>query len=149
MSITIREPRDRDFFAWLALYEGYAEFYAEPLTEERALTTWSWLTDPQHEENGLIALDEEERLVGLVNYRSFARPLEGDRGLWIDDLFVAPEARRRGVGSALIDAVKERAAKGGYSVVQWITAAGNDEARRLYDSVASATEWVTYELALS
>lgn len=149
MSITIRTPEDRDFFAWLALYEGYAIFYDEPLTEETVLTTWSWLTDPEHEEQAFIAVTDGGDVIGLVHYRSFARPLEGDRALFIDDLYVDGSTRNEGVGTALIDAVRETGRKGGYAVVQWITAADNENARKLYDSLATATEWVTYELALA
>jgi hypothetical protein len=32
-------------------------------------------------------------------------------------------------------------------VVRWITDVNNARARRLYDSVAAATPWVTYDLS--
>lgn len=31
------------------------------------------------------------------------------------------------------------------TVVRWVTAEDNDVARRLYDRVATATAWVTYD----
>jgi GNAT superfamily N-acetyltransferase len=147
MSITVRTPTDGDFFSWLALYEGYAAFYDVPLTDDRALLLWSWLTDASNEESALIAVDDGE-LVGLVHFREFVRPLEADRGMFIDDLFVADSARNAGTGKALIDAVSDRARDKGLGVVQWITAPDNETAQQLYDKVGKRTPWVTYELDL-
>jgi ribosomal protein S18 acetylase RimI-like enzyme len=148
MSITTRPLAEGDFFAWLGLYEGYASFYETTLTDEKAVLIWSWLIDPKHEENGLLALDDDGTLVGLVHYREFPRPLEGDHGLYIDDLFVTDAARDHGAGTALIEAVRTIAEERKYGVVQWITADDNDTAKKLYDEVGTRTPWVTYEIAL-
>jgi GNAT superfamily N-acetyltransferase len=148
MSITIRTPTDGDFFSWLGLYEGYAEFYETVLTDEKALILWSWLSDPAHEENALVAVDDDGALVGLAHYREFSRPLESDRGLFIDDLYVTADARNKGVGTQLIEAVKALASEKKFGVVQWITAPDNETAQKVYDQVATRTPWVTYELEL-
>ncbi|MEO7017420.1 MAG: GNAT family N-acetyltransferase [Leifsonia sp.] len=147
MSIEVRPVVDGDFFAWLDLYEKYAEFYQTQLTDQKALLLWSWLTAADHEEDGLVAVDGD-RLVGLAHMREFARPLEGDRGLFLDDLYVLEEERGKGVAHALIDAVRQRAIDRGLGVVQWITAHDNDQAKGVYDSVANRTAWVTYEIDL-
>lgn len=148
MSVRIRSIADGDFFNWLDLYAGYGEFYETPLTDQRALLVWSWLIDRDHELNGIVAVDEsnDNRLVGLAHFREFARPLEGDRGLYLDDLFVEPDMRGRGVGQALIAHLKQIAKERRLGVVSWVTAADNDTAMKLYDSVAKRTQWVTYEL---
>jgi ribosomal protein S18 acetylase RimI-like enzyme len=148
MAIEIRPVRDGDFFAWLDVYAKYAEFYDTELTDQKALLLWSWLTAPEHEENGYIAVDGD-RIVGLAHVREFARPLEGDRGLFLDDLFVAEDARGRGVGRALLEHTRDLARQRGLGVVQWITAHDNAEAQRIYDSVAERTQWVTYEIPLA
>jgi ribosomal protein S18 acetylase RimI-like enzyme len=148
MSVTIRPVTESDFFNWLELYAGYASFYDTNLTDEKALLLWSWLIDAGHEDTGIVAVAEDETLVGLAHFREFARPLETDRGLYLDDLFVAEAARGNGTGKALIDAVKEEAVKRDLGVVQWITATDNEPAQHLYDEVGTRTEWVTYEIAL-
>lgn len=148
MSITIRTLADRDFFSWLGLYEGYAEVRNTQLTDERALRVWTWLTNPNHEENGLVAVDDDGALVGLVHYREFARPLENDRGIFIDDLFVSAHSREQGVGTALINAVRDVAAARGIHVVTWMLTSDNEAAERLYESVGTRTPWATYELSV-
>ena len=148
MTIEVRPVRDGDFFAWLDLYTKYAEFYETELTDQRALLLWSWLTAPEHEESGYVAVDGE-RIVGLAHVREFARPLEGDRGLFLDDLFVAEDERGAGVGRSLIEHVRSLAQERGLGVVQWITAQDNAAAQRVYDAVAARTSWVTYEIDLA
>jgi GNAT superfamily N-acetyltransferase len=148
MSIEVRPVKDGDFFAWLDVYAQYAEFYDTQLTDQKALVLWSWLTAPEHEEEGYVAVDGD-RIVGLAHVREFARPLEGDRGLFVDDLFVAEDERGKGVGSALLQKARSIAEERGLGVVQWITAHDNQTAQQLYDTLAQRTSWVTYEIDLT
>jgi GNAT superfamily N-acetyltransferase len=146
MSATVRQVEGNEFFTWLDLYAGYGEFYEEPLTDEKALLVWSWLTDSSHELEAYFALNDEEEPIGLAHVREFARPLDGTRGLYLDDLFVSPDARGEGAATALLHALRDRAREQGLSVVRWITAKDNETARRVYDRVAEKTKWVTYDL---
>lgn len=148
MSIEVRPVTDSDFFPWLEVYAKYAEFYATELTDEKALVLWSWLTSPEHEETGYLAIDGD-RIVGLVHVREFARPLEGDRGLYLDDLYVLESERGKGIGHRLVQTVRSLAEERGLGVMQWITAHDNTEAQRVYDTIASRTAWVTYEIDLA
>ncbi|MBU3994945.1 MAG: GNAT family N-acetyltransferase [Actinobacteria bacterium] len=109
-------------------------------------TVWEWLMDPHHETRGLVA-EAGGEIVGLANFRSFARPIVGARGLFLDDLFTAPAARGQGVGSALLVRLAEIARDEQGTVVRWITAGDNQTARSLYDRVARQTPWVTYDLS--
>ena len=101
----------------------------------------------QHGLTGLVAAGRTGALLGLANVRTFARPSTGSVGLYLDDLFTGPAARRAGVGTALLRAVADLAAQRGASVVRWITAADNAHARALYDELATRTPWVTYDMA--
>lgn len=137
------EPADRT--AWDALYAGYADFYGVPQTAEMRARVWGWIFDPDHEVSGIVA-DVDGTLVGFAHIRAFARPLAAATGLFLDDLFVAPEARGSGAAPALLSEVKSIAAREGHVVVRWITADDNHRARTLYDRHAKATHWVTYDM---
>ena len=130
---------------WDRLYAGYAEFYRATQTPEMRATVWGWIMDPAHEVNALVAEDASGRAVGLAHYRAFARPLSASTGCFLDDLFVAPEARGMRVGEALIEALAALAQERGWSVVRWITADSNYRARTAYDRVATRTMWITYD----
>ncbi|PVA05765.1 GNAT family N-acetyltransferase [Thalassorhabdomicrobium marinisediminis] len=145
MSLTVRPIKPADRAAWDGLYAAYAAFYGVEQTADMRDRVFGWLTENAHEVCGLCAL-EGDRLVGIAHYRVFARPLSAATGLFLDDLFVAPEARGSGAAGALIDAVRAVARDGGHGVVRWITAADNARARGLYDKIATQTGWVTYDL---
>jgi GNAT superfamily N-acetyltransferase len=144
---TIRRIVTGDRAAWGKLYAGYAEFYGVDQTEEMRDRVWSWLHIPSHELEGFVAV-HDGRLVGLAHVRAFARPLSASIGGYIDDLFVVPEARGRGVAEALIGAVAEDGRRRGWTLLRWITAEDNARARKVYDRVGRATRWITYDVAL-
>jgi ribosomal protein S18 acetylase RimI-like enzyme len=146
MTADVRRVEDNEFFTWLDLYVGYGEFYETPITDEKALLVWSWITDPASGVEAYFAVDEEGTPVGIAHVREFARPLDGSKGLYLDDLFVVPDARGAGAGTALLEELRTVAKDRGLSVVRWITAKDNQEARKLYDRVAEKTKWVTYDL---
>lgn len=145
-AVEIREVTFDDHAAWRRLYRGYRDFYNVAHSDEAIDTVWAWLHDPTHETRGLVALVDGEPQA-LAHFRSFARPLAASRGIYLDDLFTAPEARGTGAGAALLEKLSEIARDEGATVVRWITAADNDTARSLYDRVSQQTPWVTYDLA--
>jgi GNAT superfamily N-acetyltransferase len=65
--------------------------------------------------------------VGLAHFRPFARPLSASAGGFLDDLFVAPEARGSGAAETLIRAVADADHKQGWTVIRWIMAEDNDK----------------------
>ena len=133
---------------WDRLYAGYAEFYRVAQTPAMRDTVWSWLRDPAHGSNGLVAEDAAGRAVGLAHYRAFARPLSATTGGYLDDLFVDPPMRGTRVADALIEALAELGRAKGWSVIRWITAEDNHRARAVYDRVAKLTPWRTYDIPL-
>lgn len=145
MDVLVRPISADDRDRWAVLFEAYREFYELAADSNVVDRVWSWIVDPTHEVNAQVAVHGDE-LVGIAHYRSFARPSAGTTGLYLDDLFTAPEARGRGVGRALISSLSELAAAEGHSVLRWITAESNATARALYDRVATQTEWVTYDV---
>ena len=143
--VAIREVLAKDFPSWSRLYRAYRTFYNEPDDDARVATTWSFLLDPHNECKGLVAVVDDE-LVGLAVFREHTQPLETTPALHLDDLFVEPGARGRGVGERIIRELESIARERGCSVVRWVTADDNTAARRVYDRIARATQWVTYEL---
>ncbi|HEV7455473.1 MAG TPA: GNAT family N-acetyltransferase [Roseococcus sp.] len=132
---------------WERLYAGYAEFYKATQTPEMRATVWSWIRDPAHEVNAVVAEDEAGRAVGLAHYRAFARPLSASTGCFLDDLFVDPSQRGRRVADALLEHLRALAQKNGWSTVRWITADDNYRGRGVYDRLAKRTWWITYDMA--
>ena len=148
MPITIRPVEQKDRSQWDALYQGYADFYKVTQTEEMRNKVWAWLFDETHETEGLVAVDDSSKLIGLTHFRPFARPLSVTTGGFLDDLFVTPSLRGSGAARLLIEAVAKLGKERGWSVIRWITAEDNYRARSLYDKVAEKTKWATYDIKL-
>lgn len=139
------EPEDRE--AWAELFRGYRTFYEIEGRAEVVDRVWGWLQDPGHEVDAIVAV-LDGRVVGFAHHRSYSRPSEGETGLFLDDLFTAPDVRGRGVARALIERLTEIARARGAAKVRWMTAPDNHTAQRLYDDVAARTDWLTYDLIL-
>lgn len=145
MRLQIRRVVDTDEARWSNLYSGYRAFYKLEDDQRAVRTTWEWVSNAEHGFIGLVAT-LDDTVVGLANLRRFARPATATIGLYLDDLFTAPEARGIGVATALLRDAAALAAGEGANVVRWITATDNTAARSVYDKVATATPWVTYDM---
>lgn len=146
MNIALTRPQASHRAKWEALYAAYAEFYRVQQSAAMRETVWGWINDPRHEVECLLALDAAGEPVGFAHFRAFARPLAAATGGFLDDLFVEEAARGSGAARALLLALKDIAKERGWNVVRWITADDNYRARGLYDSVATRTQWLTYDL---
>lgn len=63
----------------------------------------------------------------------------------MNDLFVVPQARGRGVGRALIEHCCHYAGEHGFASLSWQTAQSNTVAQRLYDSIdTTQSAWYRY-----
>lgn len=62
----------------------------------------------------------------------------------MQDLYADAEARGRGVGRALIEAVYAEADRHNAAQTYWLTDESNAIARQLYDRVAKATSFIKY-----
>lgn len=146
MTVRALDPADRE--AWERLYAGYAAFYGVAQTPGMRATVWSWIFDPAHGTEALVACGVSGEVIGLAHFRPFARPLSATTGGFLDDLFVDPAARGSGAAEALLDALADVGRARGWSVIRWITAEDNYRARGLYDRKAVKTHWLTYDIKL-
>ena len=142
MPVVVRPLAPPDRERWADLYRGYCAFYDVAVPDLDHL--WRRITELGDLECYVAELDGE--VVGLAHVRAFARPLEGDWGGFLDDLFVDPDRRGSGAGEALLEHLRDLARQRDWGVVTWITGADNAGARRLYDRLAEAQPWVTYDL---
>jgi GNAT superfamily N-acetyltransferase len=142
--IRIREIRHDDEAAWRRLWREYLDFYGTELPEAVYATSFARLVDPEvRDYNGLLAV-EGEAPVGLVHYIFHRHGWQIEDACYLQDLYVAPEARGSGAGRALIEAVYAAADTAGRPNVYWLTQEFNATARRLYDQLATVTPFIKY-----
>jgi GNAT superfamily N-acetyltransferase len=143
---TVRPPDAADAERWRHLYAQFAEHYTVPVDSQHQDLVWSWLMDPHHPLECLLAVDEDGIAQGLAHFRPFTRPLMGGMGCFLDDLLVDKAARRSGAADALLNALRTQATVDGWMVVRWITADDNYRAKKVYDFYGTRTMWVTYDM---
>jgi ribosomal protein S18 acetylase RimI-like enzyme len=141
----IRAVKEADRDAWDRLYRGYAAYYKVETNSTKLDTLFSWLCDPQHVCEGLVAV-ESGQIIGLAHFRAMPSPLRGADVGFLDDLFVDPAQRGSGAARTLIHAVDDIARQREWDVVRWITRDDNYRARGLYDKLSTRSNWVVYEM---
>lgn len=138
-----------DHSDWLALWNGYLTFYETTLEETVTETTFTRITSKSTVINGAIARDDTGRALGIVHWLTHAGTWTRSTLCYLEDLFIAPDARNRGVGRALIEHVREWASLNGSEKVYWVTSESNSTARALYNRVADFTGMVQYQIELA
>lgn len=87
----------------------------------------------QHHEGGVLVARDGEELVGFatVSPERGALVVDIDRAL-LSNLYVVPDRRGEGIGTALLEAVEERCLDWGVEAVVLEVLAANEDARRFY-----------------
>lgn len=143
----IRAVEAGDRAAWTQLWKAYLAFYETALPEEVYASTWSRLLDPSEPTWGALALQDGEP-VGLVHWIYHRTNWTIADTCYLQDLFVTPQGRGRGIGGALIDHVSAHATARGSSRVYWLTHESNAAARALYDKVSQRSGFIQYRRTL-
>lgn len=140
----IRPVEITDHDAWMPLWKGYQTFYKVVISDEVSRATWARLLDPTEPMHAALALDQAGRAVGMVHWILHRSTWTIGDYCYLQDLFVASEARSRGVGRNLIEHVYSKARIAGCSRVYWLTHETNRDAMVVYDRVADRSGFVQY-----
>lgn len=144
----IAAATEEDLPDLLPLMRDYCDFYGvEPADEDLLAMSRVLLADPEREGIQLIARDDDGDAVGFATIFWSWSTLRAARIGVMNDLFVTPEGRGRGVAEALIAACLDRCRENGAAVLSWQTARDNRRAQSVYERVgARRAEWVDYSL---
>ena len=145
MTVTIGTLTEREFFAWYPLFVEYAASAGLQITDEQVMRVWTALQAPGA--HAAVAHDETGAVVGFVHAVPFERLLQGDEGLLIEDLFVAPASRNRGVATALVEHLRSAAESSQRAQLRWAVQGDDVAAKALQEKFADAAGgWVLQTL---
>ena len=133
---------------WEQLWRCFQSFHRFTVSDEAIEVTWERFHDPA-EPMFVLGAYVDGQMAGIAQY-VFHRSCStiGDF-CFLHNLFVADEARGKGIGRALIEAVYAAAARHGASRVLWNVLESNTAARSLYDKVAERSGFIQYRKALN
>ena len=148
MTLTIRAIEERDKVQWLKLWAGYLEFYKSTILPEQTELTWRRLINNELKMFGFVA-ESEEGVIGFTHCLFRPSTWTETDYCYLEDLFVDPNIRGKGVGRALKNKVFELAKDKNSKRVYWTTQEFNQTARVLYDSITPVSEFVQYRLPIN
>jgi GNAT superfamily N-acetyltransferase len=133
------------YSVWLPLWQAYQTFYKTTLAESVNALTWQRLSDStKHDMYGFAALIDDQ-VVGIVHMVEHESCWTEQPYAYLQDLYVIPTARGKGIARGLIEYVREYCASR-CDRVYWLTHETNERARALYDQVATQTGFIQYRL---
>ncbi|SDB91799.1 GNAT family N-acetyltransferase [Paraburkholderia lycopersici] len=135
-------PADRD--AWFRLWAAYNAFYEASVAPQVSERTWQRMLDENAPLFGRVA-EVEGRVVGFCLCVLHEGTWVETPICYLEDLFVDPAYRGRGIGRRLIEDLIALARSRGWSRLYWHTRESNP-ARKLYDEFATADDFVRYRL---
>ena len=119
-------------------------FYKEELPAAQTELTWSRFFDADFNLHGFVV--EVDGVVAGFAHCSFTNSTWLEKpDLYLEDLFVSPDFRRQGLGEFLIQNCAEVAKASGSRRLYWQTQRSNESAQKLYNKVASLSEYIIFE----
>jgi ribosomal protein S18 acetylase RimI-like enzyme len=147
VSINLRQIQLGDKSAWQELYFAYLEFYETSPSDVNSELLWGRLTNSEPQIQALVA-EANGVVIGIAHFHYQLSTWSETSHCYLEDLYVAEDARENGVAKALIQQVQELAIKQGCTELFWITKESNSIARKLYDQVANLSDFIRYEKKL-
>jgi GNAT superfamily N-acetyltransferase len=98
--------------------------------------------------HGLV-IEDGGAICGFTHYSFQTSTWSPNGHCYLEDLFVDPNIRGKGLGRALIDAVYDIAVKSGCSRLYWNTDSTNETARKLYDTYTQESGKIQYRIQIS
>jgi GNAT superfamily N-acetyltransferase len=149
MSHEIRSAAPQDVAAITAMIHELAAFEnaADQCTVVETQISAALFGDIPTAHGHVAEVDGEIAAMALwfVNFSTW----DGVAGVYLEDLFVRPGFRRRGLARGLLAALAKECVEAGYTRLSWAVLNWNVDAIALYDGVGAEPqrEWTTYRLS--
>jgi GNAT superfamily N-acetyltransferase len=145
----IRRVRPGDETELTAMIHELAEF--ERAADECTVTEIQLreaLFGDQPTVNGHIAEVDGTPAAAALWFRNFST-WDGVAGVYLEDLYVRPQFRRRGLARKMLAALARECVAGGYTRLSWAVLDWNVNAIALYDTVGGKpqNDWITYRVS--
>ena len=148
--MTIREATPDDVPAILGLVRDLATYEKEPdavkATEEHFTTALFPATGTPTTFAHVAEVDGE--VVGMAVWYLTFSTWTGVNGIWLEDLFVQPEHRGRGLGRELLATLARTCIERGYQRLEWWVLDWNEPSIGFYKSLSAVPqdEWTVFRM---
>jgi GNAT superfamily N-acetyltransferase len=142
--VIITALQDTDYAQWLPLWHANME---HSVSDEVTTETWRRICDPEFPIGGLAArLNQDDPLCGICHF--ILHPTTGNIKpvCYMQDLYIDPAARRKGVAKALVNQLALIGKTEGWARIYWLAEAGNEAAQQLYKSLGLKLDFTLHVL---
>ena len=144
MSFHIRPARPPDGPSIVRLVRGLAEFEKLSGPDEAAAARLVEDAFGARRRFDVLVAEVDDRVQAYALFFEGYSTFRAAPTLWLEDLFVDPAFRGRGIGGALMHAVAEVAVARGCARFEWSVLDWNEGAQRFYESLGATLlgEWL-------
>lgn len=142
----IEAVSDKNLVEVLPLVRQYQEFYEiADISDDRNRIFLAQFSESGNTGCQFLYRNDDGTAVGFATvYFTFVSSIPARVGV-MNDLFVLPEHRGKGIGKRLINRCLQFVLSKGAARLQWLTAENNEQAQRLYDSLDTRkSTWKVY-----
>lgn len=128
----IRSFKKSDYAQWLPLWQDNC---LHQISDEITANTWKQLTTPNDSVHSLGIFDEQNALKGFLHY--ILHPITGalEPACYMQDLYVAPPARRMGNAKRLLWELHDMGKTQKWSRIYWFADNNNLASQNLYKTL--------------
>lgn len=143
-NLEIRPLALGDYSQWRGLWDANNQGCGK---DDVTAETWRRLMSEADPVHGLAAC-VEDRMAGLLHY--VLHPVTGHIApvCYMQDVFVAPDFRRRGIARALVETLAETGKDAGWARIYWLAENDNVAAQALYRTLGVRLNFSLYILPL-
>ena len=145
MTVTVRDARPEDEARWRELWADYLAFYEVTVDDDITDATWRRVFDPASAISMRVA-EVDGKVMGFALFLTHEGTWIRGKDCYLEDLFVDPQARGKGVGRALMDNLVSLSKENGWSRLYWHTSEENKTAQALYDSYVKSDGHIRYRI---
>jgi ribosomal protein S18 acetylase RimI-like enzyme len=137
MNLKIKKAGEKDIPAILGLlrefaeYENLLEFFE--VNEERLRAA---LFDETAVAEAIVAVADDKTVGYAIFYPNFAT-FRGQRGIYLEDIYIQPEHRRGGTGKAMLTFIAKLAKERGYERMDFVVLDWNTPAINFYKKLGA------------
>lgn len=146
----IREAREQDIPAILALVRELADYEREPESAVGTVDSYRSVLFPQTGSPTAWAhvAEVDGEVVGIAVWFLTFSTWTGRNGLWLEDLYVSPAHRGSGIGRQLMATLARVCMDRGYPRMEWTVLDWNTPALEVYRHVGAEPmeDWTTQRL---
>lgn len=147
--LTMRSAQPSDAPVIIELVRALAEYEREPDAVkicEQDVLRYGFGSDAVF---SCVLAEWDGIVAGFALYFSTFSTWEGKPGLYLEDLFVKPEYRGKGIGKALMVKLAQIAVEKGYTRFQWQVLDWNTPSIEFYEAIGAVhmKEWYTYRIS--